>query len=114
MAGKADAVFLDVPGPWDVIHSAARSLKPAGALCSFSPCIEQVKKACDMMRQCGFDELYTTGVPPIYPCRWFACPLLLLPLPAPRPRPHPRPPLPPPPTIPSLAPPSPTTFGTFG
>ena len=30
LAGRADAVFLDLPGPWKVVPSAARCLKPDG------------------------------------------------------------------------------------
>ena len=66
--GRADAVFLDVPGPWKVglallpalfsmvlvlqmaptlvlqaAESAAACLKPNGCLASFSPCMEQVR-----------------------------------------------------------------------
>ncbi|XP_078000770.1 tRNA (adenine(58)-N(1))-methyltransferase catalytic subunit TRMT61A-like [Glandiceps talaboti] len=56
----ADAVFLDLPCPYDVIETAKQALKaPGGRLCSFSPCIEQVQKTCDKMRSCGFVEITT-------------------------------------------------------
>ena len=43
LAGTADAVFLDLPGPAKVVPSAAASLRPDGVIVSFSPCIEQVR-----------------------------------------------------------------------
>jgi tRNA (adenine57-N1/adenine58-N1)-methyltransferase len=58
----ADGVFLDLPGPWKVVPSAARSLRPNGVLCSFSPCIEQVQRTCRAMGENGFTELQTVEI----------------------------------------------------
>ena len=53
----ADAAFLDLPRPADVVASAAECLKPNGMLCTFSPCIEQVQNACREMIRHGFMDL---------------------------------------------------------
>jgi tRNA (adenine57-N1/adenine58-N1)-methyltransferase catalytic subunit len=60
--GKADAVFLDLPGPWEVVPAAFRALKEAGVLCSFSPCIEQVQRTCDRMQTEGFHTIRSMEV----------------------------------------------------
>lgn len=56
-AASADAVFLDLPEPWLAVPHAWEVLKPGRHLCSYSPCIEQVSRACDAMRQAGFHSI---------------------------------------------------------
>ncbi|KAE8021521.1 hypothetical protein FH972_007405 [Carpinus fangiana] len=60
-SGLADSIFLDLPQPWLAIPSAGKMLKPDGVLCSFSPCIEQVQRACDSLRS-NFTDLRTFEV----------------------------------------------------
>ena len=61
LEGVADAVFLDLPHPWDAIPHVKKALNASkgGRLCSFSPCLEQVQKAIAKMRQEGFVEITT-------------------------------------------------------
>lgn len=59
LVNVVDAVFLDLPRPWEVIESAAAAMK-SNALCrfcSFSPCIEQVQRTCDQLRKFNFVEI---------------------------------------------------------
>merc|ERR1712059_224406 len=60
LEGLGDAVFLDLPHPWEVISHAKLAMKRVGGrICSFSPCIEQVQKTCVELKKCGFTEVST-------------------------------------------------------
>ncbi|KAM3850545.1 tRNA (adenine(58)-N(1))-methyltransferase catalytic subunit TRMT61A [Diretmus argenteus] len=59
----ADAVFLDIPSPWEAVgHAKAAMKKHGGRVCSFSPCIEQVQKTCEALSDQGFEEICTLEV----------------------------------------------------
>lgn len=56
----ADAVFLDLPRPWDVVKFAVKALKTAGGrLCSFSPCVEQTQRTCAELHRLKFTDIVT-------------------------------------------------------
>ncbi|XP_045063406.1 tRNA (adenine(58)-N(1))-methyltransferase catalytic subunit TRMT61A isoform X2 [Coregonus clupeaformis] len=63
VTGVADAVFLDIPSPWEAVQHAKNAMKrQGGRLCSFSPCIEQVQKTCAALADEGFEEISTLEV----------------------------------------------------
>lgn len=62
LAGRIDAIFLDLPQPWLAISSAAVMLRCDGALCSFSPCIEQVQRTCEALQKQDFTDIRTFEV----------------------------------------------------
>lgn len=68
---KANAIFLDLPAPWEALHHLSRQrpaqlandaktwespLDPERSvhLCTFSPCIEQVTRTIEVMRDLGW------------------------------------------------------------
>nr|XP_040055777.1 tRNA (adenine(58)-N(1))-methyltransferase catalytic subunit TRMT61A [Gasterosteus aculeatus aculeatus] len=63
VSGVADAVFLDIPSPWEAVrHAKAAMKRQGGRVCSFSPCIEQVQRTCEALAEEGFEEISTLEV----------------------------------------------------
>ncbi|KAJ1982187.1 tRNA (adenine-N(1)-)-methyltransferase catalytic subunit trm61 [Dimargaris xerosporica] len=59
LSNAVQAVFLDLPAPWDAIASAKEAFarREVGRLCSFSPCIEQVQRTCQALADHGFTDI---------------------------------------------------------
>lgn len=51
---SVDAVFIDVPEPWEIVPHAANALKGGHHLVAWSPNIEQVKRTADALYSNGF------------------------------------------------------------
>eukprot|EP00475_Leptophrys_vorax_P030423 TRINITY_DN4557_c0_g1_i1.p1 TRINITY_DN4557_c0_g1~~TRINITY_DN4557_c0_g1_i1.p1 ORF type:complete len:462 (+),score=129.29 TRINITY_DN4557_c0_g1_i1:87-1472(+) len=58
----ANAVFLDLPMPWEVVKFADEVLVSNGKFCSFSPCIEQVQRTCVALAEYKYTEVLTVEV----------------------------------------------------
>ncbi|RXK35687.1 hypothetical protein M231_07060 [Tremella mesenterica] len=59
-----EAVFLDLPAPWDAIPHVMKILRPdiITKICCFSPCLEQVLKTVSTLRAEGFSDVSTQEV----------------------------------------------------
>ena len=51
---NVDAIFLDVPNPWDYIQQARSALKPGGFFCNLMPTFNQVEKLLYSLRRGSF------------------------------------------------------------
>lgn len=60
--GSVDAVFLDLPNPWNAVSHAHAVLKEGGVVVSYSPCLEQVLKTCNELRSQSFESVSTVEV----------------------------------------------------
>ncbi|XP_065352941.1 tRNA (adenine(58)-N(1))-methyltransferase catalytic subunit TRMT61A [Cloeon dipterum] len=58
-AASVDAVFLDLPCPWDAIGHARKALRPGGRIAIFSPCVEQVVRTKEALLKNDFFETET-------------------------------------------------------
>lgn len=59
---SADAVFLDLPEPWEAVPGVVAKIKPNGRVCSYSPCIEQSQRFCSAAETAGFHSVKTVEV----------------------------------------------------
>ncbi|KAF7682987.1 tRNA (adenine(58)-N(1))-methyltransferase catalytic subunit TRM61 [Astathelohania contejeani] len=48
---EVDAIFLDMPTPWDVLSMAFESLRNGGCICIFVPSFEQVIKVSEALKK---------------------------------------------------------------
>ncbi|KAG7088092.1 hypothetical protein E1B28_012118 [Marasmius oreades] len=64
----ADALFLDIPAPWEAIEHAKKALKKdrTTRICCFSPCMEQVMRTVSTLNEAGFTDItmYETLIRP--------------------------------------------------
>ncbi|KAH8806535.1 tRNA methyltransferase complex GCD14 subunit-domain-containing protein [Flagelloscypha sp. PMI_526] len=56
---EADAVFLDLPAPWDAVEHAKKALRKnvPSRICCFSPCMEQVIRTVNALNEAGFTDI---------------------------------------------------------
>lgn len=61
LENEADALFLDLPAPWEAIPYAPAALKKGETtrVCCFSPCIEQVLRTVTALSENGFTDIAT-------------------------------------------------------
>ncbi|KIJ26688.1 hypothetical protein M422DRAFT_216196 [Sphaerobolus stellatus SS14] len=68
LSNAVDAIFLDLPMPWEAIKSAKEASRKDRTvrICCFSPCIEQVLRTVSVLNQEGFTDIamYETLIRP--------------------------------------------------
>ncbi|MEE9594822.1 MAG: tRNA (adenine-N1)-methyltransferase [Candidatus Hydrothermarchaeales archaeon] len=57
-----DLVTLDLPDPWNVAETAHKSLKDGGFIVTYTPYVEQTKRASDGLHSAGFKDLRSMEV----------------------------------------------------
>ncbi|KZO97016.1 tRNA methyltransferase complex subunit Cpd1 [Calocera viscosa TUFC12733] len=59
LENAADAIFLDLPAPWDAIPHVRTALKKdrAARICCFSPCMEQVLRTVAALNESTFSDV---------------------------------------------------------
>lgn len=57
-----DAIFIDVPEPWDIVPKASDVLKGGCHLVSWSPNIEQVKRTVEILKASSFIRIRTSEI----------------------------------------------------
>ncbi len=57
-----DAIFVDVPEPWQIVPHAARSLKSGHFWTSLSPNVEQVKRTVEELERNAFVDIRTVEI----------------------------------------------------
>ncbi|KAG0255020.1 tRNA (adenine-N(1)-)-methyltransferase catalytic subunit trm61 [Actinomortierella ambigua] len=59
LENEVDAVFLDLPAPWDAVASAKKAFRQdsIGKICTFSPCIEQISRTVTALGEHGFVDI---------------------------------------------------------
>ncbi len=55
--GEYDAVFLDLPEPWEVMDTVRKALRPGGVLCVYLPTFNQLERAKEAMEAHGFRDI---------------------------------------------------------
>lgn len=59
---EVDAVFIDVPEPWDIVPKAFEALKGGHHLVSWSPNVEQVKRMINALEAYNFKRIHTKEI----------------------------------------------------